>query len=118
MGKERHLKGYPSVYPMDDPHSFQPMQGYASSKPEMEFFPLEEDTVLTEMLDLEMPVMEAMQHLKPALRLLITLYYVDGYSVQEISHMLGLPSGTVKTRMRSARRHLSRTLRMDWEDEL
>ena len=40
------------------------------------FFPLEEDTVLTEMPDLEMPVMEAMQHLKPALRLLITLYYV------------------------------------------
>ena len=80
------------------------------------FFPLEEDTVQVEMPETENAVMEAMKKLKPELRIVMTLHYVDGYSIQEMADALGIPEGTVKTRMRSARKQLSRTLLIDWEE--
>ena len=79
------------------------------------FFPLEEDTVQVEMQETENVVMEAMKKLKPELRIIMTLHYVDGYSIQEMTEALGIPEGTVKTRMRSARKQLSKTLLVDWE---
>ena len=39
-------------------------------------------------------------------RLLVTLYYVDGYSVAEIAMILGVPAGTVKSRLFHARQRL------------
>ena len=82
------------------------------------FYPLAEDTVVLEMPEVEVPVLEAMKRLKPEYRLLMTLYYVDGYSVQELSESLGLAKGTVKSRMRSARKQLSITLQVEWEEDL
>ena len=79
------------------------------------FFPLEEDTVQVEMQETENAVLEAMKKLKPELRIIMTLHYVDGYSIQEMTEALGIPEGTVKTRMRSARKQLSKTLLVDWE---
>ena len=79
------------------------------------FYPLEEDTVRVEMPETENAVMEAMKKLKPELRIVMTLHYVDGYSIQEMAEALGIPEGTVKTRMRNARKQLSRTLLIDWE---
>ena len=79
------------------------------------FYPLEEDTVRVEMPETESAVMEAMQKLKPELRIVMTLHYVDGYSIQEMAEALGIPEGTVKTRMRNARKQLSRTLLIEWE---
>ena len=59
------------------------------------------------------PVLEAVQKLKPELRTLVTLHYVDGYSIQEMAEDLGIPENTVKTRMRSARRQLGRTILLE-----
>jgi RNA polymerase sigma-70 factor (ECF subfamily) len=39
-------------------------------------------------------------------RLLVTLYYVDGYSVAETAVILGVPAGTVKSRLFHARERL------------
>jgi len=39
-------------------------------------------------------------------RLLVTLYYVDGYSVAETALILGVPAGTVKSRLFHARERL------------
>jgi RNA polymerase sigma-70 factor (ECF subfamily) len=39
-------------------------------------------------------------------RLLVTLYYVDGYSVAEAAVILGVPAGTVKSRLFHARERL------------
>lgn len=61
--------------------------------------------------------MEAINALKPELRAVMVLHYVDGYAVQEIASSLGIPLGTVKTRMRSARKRLKQTLLVEWEDE-
>ena len=56
---------------------------------------------------------EAVRKLKPEYSLLITLHYADGYSIQELADTLGLPPGTVKTRMRIARKQLGKTLLME-----
>ncbi len=82
------------------------------------FYPLMEDTAQIEMPEVENPVLNAMQKLKPEYRTLMTLYYLDGCSVRELSEITGAPQGTVKTRIRNARKQLSKTLLIEWEDEL
>lgn len=81
------------------------------------FYPLEENTASIDPLVPQPPVMEAIQALKPELRTVMVLHYVDGYAVQEIASSLGVPLGTVKTRMRSARKRLKQTLLVEWEEE-
>lgn len=82
------------------------------------FFPLEEDTVQVEMPETENAVTEAMKKLKPELRIVMTLHYVDGYSILEMAEALGIPTGTIKTRMRNARKQLSRALLIEWEENI
>ena len=78
------------------------------------FVPLEDAAAQeTEPPEPDSPVLEAVQKLKPELRTLVTLYYVDGYSIQEMAENLGIPENTVKTRMRSARRQLGRTILLE-----
>lgn len=81
------------------------------------FFPLEEDTLTAEMPLPQSPVMEAVSLLKPELRTVVLLRYMDGYSVLEIAHSLGLPEGTVKTRLHTARKCLKHTLLVEWEED-
>ena len=81
------------------------------------FYPLEENTASIDPLALQPPVMAAINALKPELRAVMVLHYVDGYTVQEIASNLGVPLGTVKTRMRSARKRLKQTLLVEWEEE-
>lgn len=49
---------------------------------------------------------EALQRLNPSHRLLLYLYYYEGYKLTEIADLLKLNPNTVKTRMRSARKQL------------
>ena len=82
------------------------------------FYPLEDAAAKeAEPPEPEAPVLEAVKKLKPELGLLITLYYVDGYSVQDLAKTLGIPENTVKTRMRNARKQLGRTLLVEWGAE-
>ncbi len=55
--------------------------------------------------------------LTPELRLIITLHYMDGYSIEEISRLFACPTGTVKSRMRAARLKLRDIMNMEWSDE-
>lgn len=82
------------------------------------FYPLEEDTVAVNMPEPQPPVLAAMEKLKPECRIVMILYYVDGWTVQQIADSLGIPLGTVKTRMRSARKRLKQTLLVEWEEEV
>ena len=67
--------------------------------------PLEQNTVLP---DLEIQM--AVEGLPPQIRLTVVLYYVEGYSVQEIGTMLKIPAGTVKSRLSKARKSLKMEL--------
>lgn len=64
-----------------------------------------------------LPLMEAIGILKPEMRVVITLYYLEGNSVEEVADILSLPTGTVKSRMSHARKKLSILLQDEWEGE-
>lgn len=80
------------------------------------FYPLEEDTAIYPPPGEPSPILEEIDHLTPEQRIVVMLHYVDGYSATEISNMLGLPQGTVKSRLLLARRHLRKTLQVTWEE--
>lgn len=46
------------------------------------------------------------------------LYYLEGYSIEEIAKILRIPAGTVKSRLSRGRRDLRRIMeREDYEKE-
>ena len=51
-------------------------------------------------------VFDAIEALPEHQRITVTLFYIDGYSQEEISSFLEIPVGTVKTRLHTARRRL------------
>ena len=74
----------------------------------------------------EMPVAEASRDqeirdalgaLDPKLRVILTLFYLDGYSLQEIGQMLHLPQGTVKNRLFRGRKKLKELLKEEVLDD-
>ena len=78
--------------------------------------PLEENTAAAEMPLPRLSVMEAIGTLKPEQRTVVMLHCVEGLTIAETALILGLPLGTVKTRFRSARRQLTQTLLVEWEE--
>jgi RNA polymerase sigma-70 factor (ECF subfamily) len=52
----------------------------------------------------------ALQRLSPELRAVVQATTLDGLSTKEASHLLGIPTGTVKTRMMRARARLREEL--------
>ena len=53
---------------------------------------------------------DAVMALGPKYRIVIFLYYYEGYSSEEISQVLKLPRGTVGTRLKRGREQLKQTL--------
>lgn len=58
---------------------------------------------------------EAVQSLPLKLKIVVVLYYFNGYSSKEISRLLKIPEGTVKSRLFSARENLKRRLNREQE---
>lgn len=56
--------------------------------------------------DADRALHDAIAHLDRKLRLPVVLHYMEGYSVSEVADMLGLPGGTIKTRLFKARKIL------------
>ena len=48
----------------------------------------------------------AIMELPEDLRVLVTLYYLEGFSLKEISEALDIPEGTIKSRLSRAREFL------------
>lgn len=53
----------------------------------------------------------AIQDLPPKFRIVIVLYYVEGYSTAEIGSILKIPQGTVKSRLSKGRELLKKELK-------
>lgn len=77
---------------------------------------LEESMTAADMPLSRLAIMEAIRALKPEQRTVILLHCVDGLTIAETAQTLGLPLGTVKTRFRSARKQLTQTLLVEWEE--
>lgn len=67
-----------------------------------------EDSVVQK--DLEVKIGQALLSLRPREREIIILQHFQDYSYQEIANLLGIPIGTVMSRLYSARRSLRREL--------
>ena len=81
------------------------------------FFALDEAVDAVAAPEQPLELMEAIGQLRPEWRMMIVLHYLEGCSVQEISAMTGLPQGTVKSRLKSARQRLGVLLSDEWEEE-
>lgn len=66
-----------------------------------------EDPSLREHVDV---VRDALRALDPERRALMAMFYVEGLSVAEIARVLGIPAGTVKSRLYHARERLRAVL--------
>lgn len=49
---------------------------------------------------------EAIARLPEKMRIAVELHYIEGYSVEETAEILGVPSGTVKSRLASGRKQI------------
>lgn len=61
--------------------------------------------------DDEVLLREALRTLDEKYAMPLLLHYIEGYSLQDVSSMLHLPQGTVKTRMRKGRMLLAQMIR-------
>ena len=68
--------------------------------------------------DLKRRVVEAVGRLKRALRETTTLFYIGGYSIDDIASMQEIPGGTVKRRLHDARKQLKEDMLAVVEDTL
>lgn len=55
-------------------------------------------------------VFETIMSLSEKIRIVVQLYYVEGYSVEEVASILRIPSGTVKSRLSQGRQKLKKIL--------
>jgi RNA polymerase sigma factor (sigma-70 family) len=63
-------------------------------------------TAQTERREMAMMVQEAVGSLSPTLRETVSLFYFEGYNVEEAARFLDVPPGTVKRRLHEGRRRL------------
>jgi RNA polymerase sigma-70 factor (ECF subfamily) len=61
--------------------------------------------------DAKLLVEELLQHLPPEYRMVLTLYYLEESSCEEVGRRLEMPAGTVKTYLHRARRLLAEVMR-------
>lgn len=82
----------------------------APLSPEPEQLELASDGILTEQLVeqslMKRQVQDAVQNLPEGLRTPVLLFYMGGLSVREAADALGLPEGTLKSRLHQARQQL------------
>ena len=73
------------------------------------------DTTLTEISSRDNPylnveVAQALDSLPQKIRLVVIMFYVEDYSIKEIKRVLGIPEGTVKSRLNKGRTLLKEML--------
>ncbi|MCH5286221.1 MAG: RNA polymerase sigma factor [Christensenellaceae bacterium] len=59
---------------------------------------------------------QALEKLPPEQNACIVMHYLEGWPVADIAAMMGVPEGTVKTRLLYGRNRLSRLLGEEWEE--
>jgi RNA polymerase sigma-70 factor (ECF subfamily) len=60
-------------------------------------------------------VRQAILALSPDHRMVVVLFHMEGIPVEEVARMIGVPEGTVKSRLSRARAELKRLLEGAWE---
>ncbi len=63
-------------------------------------------------------VQQAINKLEKELKQIVILYYFDDLSIEEISNILEIPKGTVKSRLSRARQCLAKELLKDYKEDI
>jgi RNA polymerase sigma factor (sigma-70 family) len=71
---------------------------------------LTEETATVEFQEQSLTLQRAFQQLGEPLARLLRLYYLEGFAVEEIAEIIGIPSGTVKSRLFHARKIMAKIL--------
>jgi RNA polymerase sigma-70 factor (ECF subfamily) len=61
-------------------------------------------------------ILQLVQSLSPACRVVFSLYVIDGYNHREIAEMLDITEGTSKSNLRDARRKLQNNIKNNYPD--
>ncbi len=73
---------------------------------------------LAEARDLRDKILAAIEALPEHEREVIELFYLDGYSQNDIAGMVGIPVKTIKSRLYSSRQHLQKRMREIFREDL
>lgn len=76
-----------------------------------------DDTILFEDDKEDSELFHAVMSLSKKYRLVVHLYYYEGYSISEISSILDTKESTIKVRLMRARNQLKLKLKEEWLDE-
>ena len=77
---------------------------------------INENTAYYDEYKIDSRVEKALNSIDPDLRTTTVLYYYDDFSVEEISDILNIPAGTVKSRLARAREKLYNLLKEEGEN--
>lgn len=80
-------------------------------------FPLEEAGELAAEQPKESALLDTLGCLRPELRLVMVLHYLEGCTVEEIARITRTPAGTVKSRMKRARKELGELIAQERKEE-
>ena len=104
--------------PLAVPDHGQRVQGHAARQHRRQMVPLPENLAAAPYDEDGLALRQAMERLSPQQRAAVALHYFDGLSVEEVSRALGIPKGTVKSRLLYARRNLEQLLCQETEVSL
>lgn len=138
LAQEAFLCAYRDLHRLENPNKFSNWLHSITSntciswrrRRRLDTVPLESESYVSEIMD-ESPTPEeaamideqnsfvhnAMKNLPESQRLAVTLYYMDGLSVNEVSDFLDIPVGTVKSRLYKGREKLKGELMKMIEQE-
>ncbi len=123
--QEAILKAYQKRNSLKDIHAFRPWltkivinECYGLIRKGKDTLPMEEGLEFpAEEKESYTDLYEALRHLPPKIRIVIVLYYIEGYSVTEIHSILKIPTGTVKSRLSKGRKLLKIDLENKGDEE-
>jgi RNA polymerase sigma-70 factor (ECF subfamily) len=117
--QETILKSYQSIHQLKQPNYFktwlirilinQCNQILKQNKKMIPFEKLQESSYSQNEYK-ELEIKDLINHLEPHQRLVVILYYFEDLSLKQISNLLDIPEGTVKSRLYKARSILSEWL--------
>lgn len=114
------LKAYSKLYSLRDERYFKTWlirilmnECYRKKREQTRLVPIDDSMEIPSNEENYSELYSAVMKLKQEIRIVIVLYYIEGYSVGEIGKILKIPQGTVKSRLYIGRRILKEEL----EDE-
>ncbi len=114
------LKAYSKLYSLRDERYFKTWlirilmnECYRKKREQTRLVPIDDSMEIPSSEENYSELYSAVMKLKQEIRIVIVLYYIEGYSVGEIGKILKIPQGTVKSRLYIGRRILKEEL----EDE-